>query len=179
MVLIFFSGMDIVRIALLEGWDWFEFGFGVDGWPRIDLGRSHLEWDRSSNIKIQFSSHMVGLMWVPKHFVAAGLYVLLIMQLRRHGPFLAISGVLLAASLFWSPFVAIGLLPFALVSLIERYSPLLALAEPANGAALSGPALRLLVQRNWQMLNGLDLGDSLELSGKRRYSCRFCTFVSS
>ena len=120
MVLIFFSGMDIVRIALLEGWDWFEFGFGVDGWPRIDLGRSHLEWDRSSDIKIQFSSHIVGLMWVPKHFVAAGLYVLLFMQLRRHGPFLAISGVLLAASLFWSPFVAIGLLPFALVSLIER-----------------------------------------------------------
>lgn len=114
-VLIFFSGMDIVRILLLEGWDWIGLSVSLDGWPRIELGKSHLEWDNRFGVKLQYSSHMVGMMWVPKHFLAAGLYTLLLLQLGRCKRFLAASGVLVAAAPFWSPFVAIGLLPLVLV----------------------------------------------------------------
>ncbi len=122
-VLISFSGMDIVRVFLLEGWEWFGINLALDGWPRIDLGRSHLEWDRRFGVKLQYSSHMVGMMWVPKHFISAGLYTMLLLQLRHSERFLAVAGILLAAALFWSPFVAIGLLPLALVLLIKQGIP--------------------------------------------------------
>ena len=120
-ILIFFSGMDIARIALVEGLDWFEFSLTLDaGWPRLELGRDHLEWGGLFGANIQFSSHMVGLMWVPKHFVAGALYALLLLQLGRHERFLGISGVVLAAAPFWSPFVAIGLLPFVFVLIVKN-----------------------------------------------------------
>ena len=119
-VLILFSGMDIVRIALVEGLDWFALSLQREGWPRIELGRTHLEWGGLRGADLQVSSHMVGLMWVPKHFIAAALYALLLLQLGRNERFLAVSGVLLAAALFWSPFVALGLLPFVLVLLLQN-----------------------------------------------------------
>ena len=120
LILIFFSGMDALRIALVEGWGIFEFRLILEGWPRIEVGRDHLEWEGLRSIRIQFSSHMVGLMFVPKHFIAAALYTLLLLQLRRHMPFIAVSGVVLTAALFWSPFVAVGLLPFVAVFVAER-----------------------------------------------------------
>ena len=58
----------------------------------------HLEWEGLRSIKIQFSSHMVGLMFVPKHFIAAALYTLLLLQLRRDMLFIAVSGVVLDGS---------------------------------------------------------------------------------
>ena len=115
LILIFFSGMDALRIIFAEGWDISEFRLILEGWPRIEVGRDHLEWEGLKSIRLQFSSHMVGLMFVPKHFIAAALYALLLLQLRRHMPFIAVSGIVLAAALFWSPFVAIGLLPLVAV----------------------------------------------------------------
>ncbi len=120
LVLIFFSGMDALRIALFEGWDVTQFSLRLDGWPNIELGRQHLEWEGLDSLRIQISSHMVGLLWVPKHFIPAALYGLLLVQLRRHGRFLGISGLVLAVAPFWSPFVAIGLLPFVIALVIER-----------------------------------------------------------
>ena len=120
LVLIFFSGMDALRIALFEGWDFTQFSLRLDGWPNIELGRQHLEWAGLDSLRIQISSHMVGLLWVPKHFIPAALYGLLLVQLRRHGRFLGVSGVILAVAPFWSPFIAIGLLPFVLALVIER-----------------------------------------------------------
>jgi hypothetical protein len=107
-ILILFSGMDIIRIALFQDWS------------DIELGRSHIEWDYFHGMRVQYSSHMVGLMYVPQHFLAAGLYTLLLVELRGNGRFLQVSGVVLAASLFWSPFVALGLLPLVLVLLVEN-----------------------------------------------------------
>ena len=118
-VLVFFSGMDIVRTVLFEGWDWIELSVDLSGWPWLDLGRYHLEWNHWG-VRIQYSSNMTGLMWVPHHFISAALYTLLLVQLRRQPRFLAVSGVVLAASLFWSPFVALGLLPLVVVLLLEN-----------------------------------------------------------
>jgi len=107
-ILMLFSGMDILRVLLLQD---------LDG---IHFGRSHIEWDYGQGLHVQYSSNMVGLMYVPQHFIATGLYCLLLLELRQHRGLLGACGVLFAACLFWSPFVAIGLLPLLLVLLADH-----------------------------------------------------------
>ena len=81
----------------------------------VDVMR--VEWGRT-----MFTS----LMLFPQHFLPGMLYPLLLLTLRRNGRFLAICGLVLASSLFWSPIVAIGLLPLVLVLLVENgYRPFL------------------------------------------------------
>ncbi len=59
----------------------------------------------------------------PHHFIAGALYTLLLIRLRRHQQFLGVSGIVLATSLFWSPFVAIGLLPLVAVLILQNGIP--------------------------------------------------------
>ena len=120
LVLICFSGMDFLRTILFEGWDGIGLSVDFNSWPWLDLGRDHLEWDRHWGVRIQYSSNTTTLMWSPHHFISAALYTLLLVQLRRQPRFLAVSGTVLAASLFWSPFVALGLLPLVLVLLVQN-----------------------------------------------------------
>ena len=98
LILVFFSGMDIVRIALFEGLDWLEVSVDLQGWPRIWLGERD-SWAGTMGLVLHYSPHMGGMMWVPQHFIAGVLYVLLLVQLFREPRFLAVSGVLLAESL--------------------------------------------------------------------------------
>ena len=57
-----------------------------------------------------------------------------LVQLRRHAQFLGISGIVVAASLFWSPLVAIGLLPLVAGPGYREWRPSLsALAKRAGG----------------------------------------------
>ena len=120
-IFIFFGGMDIVRILLFDGWGWINLNIDIQGWPLIELGRHHIEWAGGRwGIPIQYSSHTIGLVWTPKHFLPGALFTLLLFQLRRQPRYLAVSGVLWAASLFWSVFVAIGLLPFVAVLLLQN-----------------------------------------------------------
>ena len=118
-ILIFFSGMDIVRTVLFDGLDWFAVSIDLQGWPRVWLGQSDLPTG-TMGMAIHYRSHMKYLMWVPQHFIAGGLYALLLVQLRREPYFLAVSGVLLATSLFWSVFIAIGLAPLAVALLVTN-----------------------------------------------------------
>ncbi len=115
LVFILFSGMDIVTVLLFEGWEWLTLRVDLAGWPQLWLGRTLLERNLHEDIKIMFHSHMYGLMWVPQHFIPGALSVLLLLQLRQHERFLAVSGIVTGAALFWSPFVAVGLLPFIAV----------------------------------------------------------------
>ena len=101
-VLIFFSGMDFLRVLLFGGWDW-------SGW--FDLNWERPPFFEPGDVRLWLFSHATTLAWVPQHFTAAGLYALLLWQLRRHARFLAVSGVALAAAPFWSVFAAVGLLP--------------------------------------------------------------------
>ena len=109
-----FGGMDVLRLA----WP------AVSPCPDLRLDRLswssleaqcflHLEWWPNSSNQFHYASSMAALMWGPQHFLPAGLGALLLWRLRRRPRFLAASGVVLAASLFWSPFVTVGLLPFA------------------------------------------------------------------
>ena len=107
-VLVGFSGMDWLRVLLLSG----------EALPVLDP--AHIETDEHLLWRIQYSANTTALMWAPQHFITAGLYAMLLLQLRRAPRFLASSGVLLATCLFWSPFVAVGLLPFIGVLLLEN-----------------------------------------------------------
>ena len=109
-VVICFSGMDILRVILVEGWTWID----LRDWFGIDERINHIEryyW----GLRTLYPSNMTALMWGPHHFISACLYALLLLDLCRQPRFLAVSGILLATALFWSPFVAIGLLPLLAV----------------------------------------------------------------
>ena len=108
LILMGFSGMDFLRILLLSG----------EAVPLFSS--SHIESDDFLLYRIQYSSNASALMWTPQHFIAAGLYSMLLLQLRSQPRFLACSGVLLAACLFWSPFAAVGLLPFLAVLVLDN-----------------------------------------------------------
>ena len=129
-LLIFFSGMDVLRVLLREG------GEGL----RAALNLLNLEHYSAGPVALwkNFSS-MAHLRWVPHHFIAGGLYALLLWRLRRHARFLAVSGLALAAAPFWSVFAAAGLVPLAAALLwmhglrpFARW-PNLALAGPLAG----------------------------------------------
>ena len=111
-VLICFGGMDIIGVILFGGWDWSAV--------QTTLDRSgHIEgvWGA---LNIGYNSKMTNLMWLPQHFIPATLYTLLLFQLHWQPRFLTASGVILAASLFWSPFVAFGLLPLVGLLLLKN-----------------------------------------------------------
>ena len=127
-IFVFFSGMDFLR----GNWACF---FDET------IGCYHIEWDRLWSTVTVLSSHMTGLMWVPQHFIPAGLYTLLLLHLRRRPRFLAVSGVILATAPFWSAFVAIGLLPLVAVLLWEN-GPRPFLRWP--NLCLAGPLAALL-----------------------------------
>ena len=110
LIFIFFSGMDALRMGLLEGWDWIIPRIDWEGLPGIRLGSHNLERG-GLHVRLLALSNMTTMVQSPQHFISAGLYTFLILQLRGHVRFLAVSGILLAAAPFWSPFVAVGLLP--------------------------------------------------------------------
>ena len=155
-ILIFFSGMDIVTHTIFEGWEWFEPRFAWNGWPWISLGPVEMGISYYWKLDVSYTSHINSFTWAPHHFIAGGLYVLLLVQLRRHRRFLAVSGVVVGSCLFWSPFVAVGLLPLVVVLLIENgVRPFLRW----QNLLLSGPLVVVLftylssgtgeIRRNW------------------------------
>ena len=124
-ILVCFSGMDVGRNFLLEGVDWLDWStaFRSDGgWPVFGPSRGQMEWPRFDDawVYLQYHSNTVGLMYNPQHFVAAALGALLVVQMSDRPRFLAVSGVVLATVVFWSPFVALGLLPLLAVPLCQH-----------------------------------------------------------
>jgi hypothetical protein len=61
---------------------------------------------------IQFSSNTTAIFWVPQHAIPAWLGAALLMRAREHDALLRYCALLLVAALLWSPFSALGLLPF-------------------------------------------------------------------
>ena len=107
LIFIFFSGMDVLRQILTEGWGWIDLQIEWDGLPGIHLGTGHID---HAVVPTKALSNMTSLLWNPQHFIPTGLYTFLMLQLRGHRRFLAVCGVLLAAAPFWSSFAAVGLL---------------------------------------------------------------------
>ncbi len=122
-----------------------------------------------SNLLQQVAQSPAGAVWLdyqpsmrtfrltPQHFIPAGIGSLLVIRLRTHPRFVAAMGVVVTACLFWSPFVAAGLLPLAAAALAgsaRRRSPLgwrsaLAVVPVGGLAALYLLAGELNFQRGW------------------------------
>ena len=121
-VLVFFSGMDVVEMALREG---------VPDAVRMIRDRLDQSWipPPRQNRSFDFMStamlmeHNPPTRWLlltPQHFFPASLATLLMLGLRRHPRFLAVCGVVLVCCVFWSPLVASGLLPLAAAMLVKN-----------------------------------------------------------
>ena len=95
-IFIFFGGLDVLRPILLE---------------MVAGSTEHIE----RRFEAKYLTNMRSFSWAPQHFIPAGLYTFLLLQLNRAPRFLAVSPILLATAPFWSPLVAIGLLPFTAV----------------------------------------------------------------
>ena len=101
------------------------FGRGLYGWKAaaaallliffatltVSFAAQEVQWARRMVVELMFS---------PQHLIAAALATLLVVQLRQESRFLAISGMLLGATMFWSPLVALGLLILLAFLLIEN-----------------------------------------------------------
>lgn len=108
-VLVAFSGMDALSVGL---------GFGdISLFSSTHLEAGNFLFD---NYRVQYPSNMSAMVWAPQHFITSGLYTMLLLQLRKEPRFLTSIGIVLAACLFWSPFVAIGLLPLLAVLLLDN-----------------------------------------------------------
>jgi hypothetical protein len=107
------------------------FARGLSGWrapvaallfmffATIAIGIDPLElrWGRTVLVEFMFS---------PQHFLSAALSALLLIQLRGHPRFQSISGLILAATMFWSPLVALGmLLLLGILAVENRVRPFL------------------------------------------------------
>jgi hypothetical protein len=79
----------------------------------------HKEWWASSNYAFAYDGHATLFIWVPQHALAGMLgMALLLLNGKQPTPPQAV-GLLGAAVLFWSPFAALGLMPFALAAAVR------------------------------------------------------------
>ena len=99
-----FSGLNLI------GW----FFFGHD--PSIF---AHKEWWATSNYAFAYDGNATLFLWVPQHALAGMIGVLLLLSDREQPvPPQALS-LLGAAVLLWSPFAALGLVPFAFAAAVR------------------------------------------------------------
>jgi hypothetical protein len=101
-LVILFGGMDIIGM-LTGGSDWPIWPFHIEWWAR----------------KFQYSSITTELFWVPNHALPAWIATALLYRHRMDANLLIVMPVILAMLPLWSPFAAIGILPFAALYALE------------------------------------------------------------
>ncbi len=111
-VFTFFSGMDSLGFLL---------HFPVP--HRIDflLHQTHIDWWTAA---WQLPAHLTGIFWSPQHTFAAWLATALLLHVYWRDCHFGVEWFLVALLLFWSPFVAVGALPFAWLVRRMRTAPL-------------------------------------------------------
>jgi hypothetical protein len=72
------------------------------------------EWWVERDFLFAYESHATLFLWVPQHALPGLIGILLLLRTHGREPPTASLGLVGAAVLLWSPFVALGLLPFAL-----------------------------------------------------------------
>jgi hypothetical protein len=107
-----FSGLDLVGFALFK-----------QPWSLL----AHKEWWAT---QYAYEGHATLFLWVPQHALAGLLGVAVMLPQDDQGPCTQAFGLLAAAVLFWSPFAALGLLPFLLIG-VARAGPAV-LFDPGN-----------------------------------------------
>jgi len=114
LLLIGFSGLDIIPILAAEV---IEMQKGEAFMPF-----SHIEWwgEYFSTIRLQYSSHLTQLFWVPNHMLPGWWFTLLALLYVRREVELPILLVSFATMLFWSPLSMMGAAPFLAFFALER-----------------------------------------------------------
>ena len=137
-VLVFFSGMDVLEHVLRDGLPAvarrLAEQFGVDGLAFI-RSPSSAEWVAyhaygigdlasmpapTSPLFLEYLSNVHVFSVSPQHFIGGGLTTLLMLRLGNAPRFLAASGIVLASCLFWSSLLCVGLLPLAGALLLKN-----------------------------------------------------------
>lgn len=95
LVIVLFSGMDALGHLIRHGY-----------WPDFPF---HIEWWAG---KFQYSSMSTQLAWVPNHAIPAWIGTALIFRHYRSPMSLSLRITVSTLLLIWSPFAALGLLPF-------------------------------------------------------------------
>ena len=137
-----FSGMDIVRVVIVRGWDYYDVGFGLGRFPWIEITPDILPERVGRVFAGPYPAHMTSLTTAPHHLISAGIFALLLLRAGGSVRLLGALGVLLGCAAFWSAFVAIGSLPL-LAALAWRHGlrPFLTwqnlLAAPALGGVIA------------------------------------------
>ncbi len=93
-VFLLFSGMDALRWIFHAGSEIFIY--------------TTLEWN-NSDIDMQYTAITTGMIYVPQHLIPAVIATMLFIQLWRDQAVVAVSGVIVVITAFWSPFVALRL----------------------------------------------------------------------
>ena len=132
-IFVFFGGMDWLRSLILHGAESFHFAIDRLGWPGVDFKFPGLVGFRGKYTL--YGALLEYFAWTTD-FIAAAMYTLLLVHLRRHPRFVAAGGAVLAVAPFWSAWVALGLLPFVAVLLWEN-----AVRRPAAIASWSNLCL--------------------------------------
>jgi hypothetical protein len=100
LVLVFFSGMDLVGTVLRGGW------LLATHLQMTD----HLEWWAD---RFQYSSHTTQLFWVPNHALPGWIATALLLKNFDRPRFMGVLPMLVALLPLWSPLTAVGFLPLA------------------------------------------------------------------
>ena len=100
LVLVFFSGMDLVGTVIRGGWLLA---------TKLQM-TDHLEWWAD---RFQYSSHTTQLFWVPNHALPGWIATALLLKNVDRPRFMAVLPMLVAVLPLWSPLTAIGFLPLA------------------------------------------------------------------
>ena len=121
LIVILFSGMDIVGYFLYNA-----------KLPKIT---AQIEWWNASGVW-QYSGNTSALYWVPQHYlatvIATPLVIRFLMDHQRNGKNL--SGLYFGLTLFWSPFVALGLTPYVIYGMVKaRFRQILRIENVAGG----------------------------------------------
>jgi hypothetical protein len=114
-------------------------GAPAGGWWQTD-GFTSRFWDLAGpQNRLVFQSEASLLIWTPQHALSAWLATACVLGVlwERRRP--ACAGLVNAAVVLWSPFVAVGLLPFTAAAVWRRGRPDVSPADLAGGAAMAVP----------------------------------------
>ena len=101
-VFLSFSGLDVIGTIFM----WLVGGHSLTSFGLT----SHIEWWAGP---FQYSSMVTQMFWCPNHALPAYWLTILALLCCRRETDLATVGLVTAASLMWSPFAFVGILPFA------------------------------------------------------------------
>ncbi len=107
-------------------------------------------------VRLLFESEPAHLLWVPQHTIAAWLVTACVLRTLDEGEPPRYLGLVAAATLLWSPFVAVGLAPFLVMAFLQNRRDVLAWPGVTGGLAIAIPVgLYFLGHSSYQNLSFL------------------------